>query len=130
MKLRMAVGICVMMLVGAAGVWVHAQDATSADKPKKSASGRLTQPWSKISTLTDDQKTKIRDIHAKAVSDKKAIDDKERSDCLAVLNDEQKAEAEKLMAEQSKSKSSGAAETTEKKGDPSNEKKVEEKKKE
>jgi Spy/CpxP family protein refolding chaperone len=128
MKLRLAVGICVMLLVGAAGVWVHAQDATSADKPKKSTSARLVQPWSKISSLTDEQKTKLRDIHAKAAADKKAIDDKERTDCLAVLTDEQKAEAEKLLAEQKKEKAPPAG--TEVKGDPSNEKKVEEKKKE
>ena len=117
MKLRLAVGIGVLMFVGA-GVWVHAQEA---EKPKKNPSARLTQPWSKISTLTDEQKTKIREIHGKAVADKKAIDDKERTDCLAVLNDAQKAEAEKLLADQQ-------SKATEKKGDPSNEKKVEEKK--
>jgi Spy/CpxP family protein refolding chaperone len=124
MKLRMAVGICVIMFVGA-GVFVHAQDAAS-DKPAKKGGGRLTQPWSKISTLSDEQKTKIREIHAKAVADKKAIDDKERADILALLTDEQKTEAEKLMADQKKKPAEG---TTVKQGDPSNEKKVVEEKK-
>ena len=121
MKLRMAVGVCVMML--AAVVWVRAAE-TGGDK--KPMSGRLTQPWSKIESLSDEQKTKIKEIHGKAVADKKAIDDKERADILVLLNDEQKAEAQKLLDEQKKSKSPPAG--TEVKGDPSNEKKVEEKK--
>jgi len=94
---------------------------------KKPASGRLTQPWSKIDSLSDEQKTKIKEIHAKAVAEKKAIDDKERTDILALLNDEQKAEAQKLLDEQQKKPKSPPA-GTEVRGDPSNEKKVEEKK--
>jgi Spy/CpxP family protein refolding chaperone len=121
MKLRMAVGVCVVMMF-AAVVWVRAAETGE----KKPMSGRLTQPWSKISSLSDDQKTQIRQIHAKAVSDKKAIDDKERADIMALLNDEQKTEAQKLMDEQKKTKAPPAG--TEVKGDPSNEKKVEEKK--
>jgi Spy/CpxP family protein refolding chaperone len=121
MKLRMAVGVCVVMML-AAVVWVRAAETGE----KKPMSGRLTQPWSKISSLSDDQKTQIRQIHAKAVSDKKAIDDKERADIMALLNDEQKTEAQKLLDEQKKTKAPPAG--TEVKGDPSNEKKVEEKK--
>jgi len=121
MKLRMAVGVCVMML--AAVVFVRAAE-TGGDK--KPMSGRLTQPWSKIESLSDEQKTKIKEIHGKAVADKKAIDDKERADILALLTDEQKAEAQKFLDEQKKSKTPPAG--TEVKGDPSNEKKVEEKK--
>src|SRR5215212_9830424 len=72
MKLRMAVGVCVVMMLVAV-VWVRAAETGE----KKPMSSRLTQPWSKISSLSDDQKTKIRELHAKAVADKKAIDDKE-----------------------------------------------------
>jgi Spy/CpxP family protein refolding chaperone len=124
MKLRMAVGVCVMLL--AAVVFVHA--AETPDKPKKTGGGRLTQPWSKIATLNDEQKTKIREIHAKAVADKKAIDEKERADILALLTDEQKAEAQKLLDEQKAPKSAAAPATPEKEGDPSNAKKADEKK--
>ena len=121
MKVRMAVGVCVVMML-AAVVWVRAAETGE----KKAMSGRLTQPWSKIDSLSDDQKTKIKEIHSKAVADKKAIDDKERADIMALLNDEQKAEAQKFLDEQKKQKSPPAG--TEVKGDPSNEKKVEEKK--
>jgi hypothetical protein len=115
----MAVGVVCMMLL-AAVVFVKA--AEPGDKPKKQSSARLTQPWNKISSLSDEQKSQIREIHAKAVADKKAIDEKERADIMALLNDEQKAEAQKLLDEQKKPK------TAEKEGDPSNEKKAEEKK--
>jgi hypothetical protein len=103
MKRRMAVGVCAMML--AAVVFVHA--AETPDQPKKKApAARLTQPWSKISTLSDGQKIQIREIHAKALADKRAVEAKEREDILALLSDEQKAEAQKLMDEQRKPKAS------------------------
>jgi Spy/CpxP family protein refolding chaperone len=119
----MAVVVCCVMML-AAVVFVRAAETGSGDK--KPMSGRLTMPWSKIESLNDEQKTKIKEIHGKAVADKKAIDDKERADIMALLTDEQKAEAQKLLDEQKKQKSPPAG--TEVKGDPSNEKKVEEKK--
>jgi Spy/CpxP family protein refolding chaperone len=123
MKLRMVVGVCIVMLsLAATVVFVRAAEPGE----KKQAGGRLTQPWSKISSLSDDQKSQIRAIHAKAVADKKAIDEKERADIMALLTDEQKAEAQKLLDEQKKPKTPPAG--AEKEGDPSNEKKAEEKK--
>ena len=121
MHRRVAVVVCLIMFVAALAV------RAAETGGKKPASGRLTQPWSKIDSLSDEQKTKIKEIHAKAVAEKKAIDDKERTDILALLNDEQKAEAQKLLDEQQKKPKSPPA-GTEVRGDPSNEKKVEEKK--
>ena len=123
MKRRMAVGFCIVFMM-AAVVFVHA--AETPDKPRKQGGGRLVQPWSKISSLSEEQKTKIREIHGKAVAEINAIREKENADILALLNDEQKAEAQKLMEAQRTSRASASA--TEKEGDPSNEKKVEEKK--
>jgi Spy/CpxP family protein refolding chaperone len=119
---RMAVGVACVMFLFAAVVFVRA--AEPGDKPKKQGMGRLTQPWSKISTLSEEQKTKIREIHGKAVAEINAIREKETADIIALLSEEQKAEAQKLLNEQRKSRPS-AAQTE---GDPSNEKKVEEKK--
>jgi Spy/CpxP family protein refolding chaperone len=115
----MAVGVCVLMF--AAVVWVRAAEPGD----KKPMGSRLTQPWSKISSLSDEQKSQIREIHSKALAEKKAIDEKERADIMALLNDEQKSEAQKLIDEQKKTKPPVG---TEVRGDPSNEKKVEEKK--
>jgi hypothetical protein len=63
------------------------------DKPKPI---KLVQPWSKLTTLNDDQKTKLNDIHQKALAEIKAIRDKEETDCMAVLTDAQKSELKKL----------------------------------
>ena len=121
MQRRIAVVVCLILFVSVLAV------RAAETGEKKPMSGRLTQPWSKIESLSDEQKTKIKEIHGKAMADKKAIDDKERADIMALLNDEQKAQAQKLIDEQKKTKAP-VAEGTEKKGDPSNEKKVEEKK--
>ncbi len=127
MKRRMAVGVCCCVLfMSAAGVFVRAAEP-AGEKPRKQGMGRLTQPWSKISSLSDEQKTRIREIHGKAVAEINAIREKENAEILALLNDEQKAEAQKLMEAQRTSRASASA--TEKEGDPSNEKKVEEEKK-
>jgi Spy/CpxP family protein refolding chaperone len=115
------------MLLLAAMVAVQAQDAP-ADKPKdKKPSARLTQPWNKISSLSDEQKTQIREIHAKAVAEKKAIDEKEQTDILALLNDDQKAEAQKLIDEK-KSAPKPAAAKEDATASAAGEKKAEEKK--
>src|SRR5688500_12870172 len=127
MKRRMAVCVCCVVFMLAAVVFVRGAEP-AGEKPRKQGMGRLTQPWSKISGLSEDQKTKIREIHGKAVAEINAIRERENADILALLNDEQKAEAQKLMDEQRKQRSSGTASATEKEGDPSNEKKVEEKK--
>jgi hypothetical protein len=122
MKLRMAAGVSCMMLL-AAVVWAQAQETGGAEKPKKPALARLTQPWNRIAGLSDDQKTQIRQIHAKALAEIRAIEAKERGDIMALLSDEQKAEAERLFAEQKKPR----ARATAKEGEASNEKKVQEK---
>ena len=127
MRFRMAVGVCVTVSLLAAVVFVRAAEPGAGEK--KRAGGRLTQPWSKLSSLSDEQKSQIRAIHAKAVADKKAIDEKEREDIMALLTDEQKSEAQKLLDAQKQPKSPAAASAgAEKQGDPSNEKKVEQKK--
>jgi hypothetical protein len=96
-------------LIGTASLATRAADekaagdkaaSSSTEKPaKKSAKApRLTKPWSDLSSLSDDQKMKIGDIHKKSLEEKKAIDQKEHDAIMALLNDDQKAEAEKLTA--------------------------------
>ena len=118
MKLRMAVGVCVMLL--AAVVFVHAAETPEA-RPRKAAGGRLTQPWNKITSLSDEQKTKIREIHGKAIAEIKAIQERERDEIMALLSEEQKAEAQKMMDEQRRPRAAKDA-------DAPDEKKAEEKK--
>lgn len=71
---------------------------TSSKKEGRSARAaearpaRLTKPWSGLVSLSADQKQKINAIHRKAVAEKKAIEEREKSDIMALLNDQQKAE--------------------------------------
>lgn len=56
------------------------------------ASARIVRPWSLITTLSDEQKTKIREIHRKALDEINAIEARERDAVMALLTVEQKAE--------------------------------------
>ena len=59
----------------------------------------LVMPWSRLTSLTSEQKQKIAEIHLKASADKKAIEDKETADIMALLTDEQKTELAKYEEE-------------------------------
>jgi Spy/CpxP family protein refolding chaperone len=56
-------------------------------------------PYNRLSNMTEEQKQKISDIHRKANVERKAIDDKEDADVMALLTPEQKTELEKLSAD-------------------------------
>ena len=113
----------VVGLLGAAltcGIVLARQDATtqesgSADKPAMRSAGRtprLVQPWSKLTSLTEEQKGKIIALHAKANEEVNAIRDKEDADIMALLTDEQKTE---LQAMKEKARADGKARRAEKK---------------
>ena len=89
-----AVVLCVMLLAGF--VTVRAEET---DKPKKekATAAKVVQPWSKISSLSEDQKSKIKEIHAAALEEIRKIKEKENADIMAVLTDEQKAELKELQ---------------------------------
>src|SRR5688572_9947356 len=94
MQIRYVVAVLCMMLV-AGLVTVRAEET---DKPKKpAAAAKVVQPWSKIASLTDDQKAKIKEIRQKANEEVKVIRDKENADIMAVLTDEQKEELKTLQ---------------------------------
>src|SRR4051812_36346510 len=114
-----AVALVTAGLFGAAPLRVRAADeksekpaASPTEKPAKKGGAKgtkLVKPWADMSSLTDDQKSKIADIHKKSLEEKKAIDQKEHEAVMALLNDEQKAEAEKLTASTKKGMKKDAA---------------------
>ena len=76
-------------------------DATNADASKSDAraearAARLTKPWRDMSSLSEDQKKQIASIHRKAVQDINAVEQRERADIMALLNDQQKTELQAL----------------------------------
>jgi Spy/CpxP family protein refolding chaperone len=62
-------------------------------------SNRLTQPWNKLTDLSDDVKTKIIAIHRKSVEEVNAIRAREREDILALLTEAQKKEVTDIEAQ-------------------------------
>lgn len=72
--------------------------ATAAERPGRAANragarqARLTKPWSDLNSLSEDQKRQIREIHGKAVAEIRTIEQREKDEIMALLNDQQKAE--------------------------------------
>jgi hypothetical protein len=62
-------------------------------------SNRLTRPWSQLSDLSDDVKTKIITIHRKSVEDVAAIRAKEHEDIVALLSEPQKKQLADVEAQ-------------------------------
>ena len=65
-------------------------------KPQAAGKGqaraaRLTKPWKDMSSLSEEQKKQIADIHRKAVQDKNVIEEREKADIMALLNDSRRA---------------------------------------
>jgi hypothetical protein len=76
-------------------------NSTSAQQaaPQRQSSSRLTQPWSRLSDLSDDAKGKIIEIHRKSVAEVNAIRAKEREDIMALLSDAQKKQVAEIEAQ-------------------------------
>ena len=62
---------------------------------------RLFSPWSKMTSLSDDQRMKISDLHKKALADIKAIEMKQEDDIKALLSEDQKKELRELQEKES-----------------------------
>ena len=114
MFLRRSLMASIVVTAACVALWARADDkskapATPAEKPK---TVRLFKPWSDLTTLNDEQKDKIHDIHVKALADIKAINQKQHDDIVALLNDDQKKELQKVEnANKAGSKSKPADQT-------------------
>lgn len=103
-KLAAALLVAVMLAGSSSRVVGADEKSPDAAKPaavekesKKAKSVRLTKPWKQISSLSDEQKTKIADLHKKALEEKKAVEQREHEAIMALLNDDQKAEVSAMM---------------------------------
>jgi len=99
-----AAAVVAAALCGSSAVLL-AEDAKPAaaaqeKRMKKAKAVRLTKPWNQISSLSEDQKAKIGEIHKKALEEKQAIEKREHEEIMAVLNDEQRAEITKMREDE------------------------------
>ena len=132
MQFRWVLVVACALCLGAF-VTVRAADeakpgADSAKSDSGAKGGRLTQPWSKMSSLSDDQKDKIKAIHAKTLDEIKALHDKENTEVMALLSDDQKAEAKTLIEQSMANRKSRSADSAAAPAAASEEKKDETKK--
>jgi Spy/CpxP family protein refolding chaperone len=117
------VALAAALVLGGAAL-TRAEDKAGSTSPKpvkkeaKAKAVRLTKPWSGIASLTDEQKSKIAELHKKSVEEQKEVEKREKEAIMAVLTDEQKAELkamqEKETADKKMKKTGGAAKTTDK----------------
>jgi hypothetical protein len=93
------------------GVLAVAEDASTQPSDtavKGSSHERLVAPFNKLADLSDDQKDKLRQIHADALDQEKAIRQKEHDDMMAVLSDDQRKELDDIVAKAADEKKASA----------------------
>jgi hypothetical protein len=74
----------------------QAASAKSEARPE-TRGGRLTRPWRDLPSLSEEQKKQITAIHRKAVQETNAIEEREKADIMALLNEQQKSELKSIQ---------------------------------
>ena len=74
-----------------------AADDGAGKKAGKNRQVRLTKPWKELTSLSPEQQAQIAAIHRKAVQEIKQIQQREREQIMALLDEGQKTELQTLM---------------------------------
>jgi Spy/CpxP family protein refolding chaperone len=117
MKGKLIIASLALVLCGS---MLLAADEAPTTQPAAAASHRkakLTKPWSDLTSLTDDQKNKIEEIHAAALDQEKEARAKERAEIESVLSDAQKAELQSVEGKTAADRKERAAAAKKKSGD-------------
>jgi hypothetical protein len=105
-------GVAALAVVLAGSAYVGADEPVkpsgSAEKPAAAGTSeaaatrtvRLTKPWKDMTSLSEEQKSKINAIHRKAIAEIKAIELRETDEIMALLDDAQKAELKAMTEKQ------------------------------
>jgi hypothetical protein len=93
------------------GFAIHAiaDDMTPAPSDLKPRS-HIVAPFNLLTDLSDDQKTKIREIHAGILEEEKQLRQKEHDQVMAVLTDDQKKELDDMVSKAAAQKKADEAE--------------------
>ncbi len=99
MRRAMWIGLGVVSFLGlSVGSWAVADEAPKPATPKVTA--KLVHPWTKVQGLTEEQRSQILDIRRDIRTQIVLLEMQEKERCLAVLNDEQRLQLEKTLAEE------------------------------
>jgi Spy/CpxP family protein refolding chaperone len=89
---------------GAAAIADDATTAPSVPEPRSLSRSHIAAPFNLLPDLTDDQKTKIRDIHTEILDEERELRQKEHDQIAALLTDDQKKELDDLVARETMEK--------------------------
>jgi Spy/CpxP family protein refolding chaperone len=95
---------------GTADARADAKGGAQTASQSEARAVRLTKPWKDLTSLTEDQKRKINEIHRKSTQEVKAIEQRERDDIMALLSEPQKAELTAMLEKDAAEKKAKAAE--------------------
>jgi Spy/CpxP family protein refolding chaperone len=95
--MRRASILLLVLVITSIALFVHAASPTTKPSSEKPTGPRLISPYSKMTSLSDEQKTKIREIHRKVLAEIRDIEAKQSEDILALLNDDQKKELKEIQ---------------------------------
>lgn len=90
-------GSGLMLLMGVA-VLAAPGDNNAAQPARRPNRAGLTRPWNQLKDLGADEKTKIIDIHRKAMDEIRQIRQREHADIMALLSGDQKKEVAQIEA--------------------------------
>jgi len=97
------IGSAAVLVLGSALFVVAAPDEKpKAAAPVAAAPAKLVKPWSELTSLNDEQKAKIHEIHVKALAQINEIEKQEKADIMAILTDPQKTELKEVAAKENK----------------------------
>jgi len=104
-------GLAAMAMLSA-GVMLARADGDAkpgaGDAPKEHKGARVDLPFSLLTDLTDDQKTKIIAIHKTELDAVRKLQEQEKTDIMALLTDDQKKELADAEAKQAELKKADA----------------------
>jgi len=101
---------CVFTFVLIAAFALVVRAASPTTKPTtRPSGGRLFAPYSKMTSLNDEQRNHIREIHRKALAAIHDIESKQTEDIMALLNDDQKKELHEIEAQETAAKKTAGA---------------------
>lgn len=114
------VGLGLMIGSGMTAAEQNAAEGVASGKQKVSSETgpKLWGVWAKLTSLTPEQKVKMRQIHDNALAEKRKIEQQEEIDLLAVLSDEQKQELQQIKESISAAKKAKEAEKAKKSDAP------------
>jgi len=85
------------ILVCTLALFAHAAPTTKPSSPTTKPAGmRLFAPYSKMNSLTDDEKEKIHEIHRKYLDDLRDLERKQTDEIAALLTEDQKKELREI----------------------------------